>query len=430
MKTIYVKLNLMIDRELLKTVLVEQGESFVERELGIKRDVLEQIKPLTKSPYVVVITGLRRVGKSTLLSQVAHYYLNSNYYYVSFDDERLTNFEVGDFDLMYEIMVELYGEKKVWLLDEIQNIVGWERFVRRMHDSGHKLYVTGSNATLLSEELATRLTGRSMRVEVYPFSFAEYLRWMGSEDGSVVKTKDKGRMVRLLNNYIERGGIPEALKYPELSVLPTIYNDVIHRDIVSRYNLENVRTLKEMAHYLASNVGNLVSFNKIKELLKLGSVNTVKNYFEYLDSSWLFFVLNKYAYSVKEQQIAGKKLYCIDSALAQAVGFNFTSNQGKWLENLVYLQLRREKREIYYYKTSEGLEVDFYDPKSQNLIQVSSELSYPDTRERELRALTSAQRELGNKITMTIVSKDTKEQIKSGNTIIFVVPIYEWLGGR
>jgi len=419
----------MIEKELLKAVLAEQMENFVNKELGVPREVLPLISKMTKTPHVVVITGLRRVGKSTLLTQIASKYLNDNYYYVSFEDERLTRFEVSDFDILYETLVEMWGEKKIWLMDEIQNVVGWERFVRHMHDIGHKLYITGSNASLLSEELATRLTGRSLKVELFPFSFKEYLVWCGHQNGSVVTTKDKGKIVRLINHYISGGGIPESLQYPDLNILSSLYNDVLHRDIVSRYQIENVRSLKEMAHYLASNVANLVSFNKMKELLKLGSVNTVKSYFDYLESSWLFFVVNKFAYSVKEQQIAAKKVYCIDSGLAKVVGFNFSKNQGRWIENLVYLQLRRYGDEVFYFKTQNGDEVDYYLPKQNKLIQVTHSLENPQTRQRELSAITQASREIKVKCELIVITERERGEIEFEGNKISILPIFEWLGG-
>jgi hypothetical protein len=420
----------MINREMLLQILQEQWEMFEKKDLGIPREILPGLSKMMKVPHIVVITGLRRVGKSTLLSQIAKKYLKNDYYYINFDDERLLKFEVADFELLHETLIAIQGEKKIWLLDEIQNVPGWERFVRRMHDSGHKLIVTGSNASLLSEELATRLTGRSLRVEVYPFSFREYLEFRGVESISktVLTTKDKGLILRRMKEYLMSGGIAEALKYPEVEVLKTLYNDVIHRDIVSRYSLENVQSLKELSQYLASNVTTLVSFNKLKELLKLGSVNTVKAYFDYLKSSWLFFTVNKFAYSVKEQQIAAKKIYCIDNGLSRAVGFAFSPNTGRWMENAVWLELKRRGRQVFYFKTTDGQEVDFYLPESGELIQVTQSLEMEVTRERELSALTKAANEIKTKVRLTVITEREKENLDIDGRSVEVVPLYEWLG--
>lgn len=419
----------MINREMLAQILQEQWEMFGKKDLGVEREVLGRLQKMMKAPHAVVITGLRRVGKSTLLVQIAKKYLKNDFYYINFDDERLLGFEVSDFALLQETLISIWGEKKVWLMDEIQNVLGWERFVRRMHDNEHKLIVTGSNASLLSDELATRLTGRSLKVELYPFSFREYLNFskVNNKSKKILTTSDKGVMFKKMRDYLKSGGIAEALKYPGVEVLKTLYNDVIHRDIVSRYNLENVQSLKELSQYLASNVATLISFNKLKELIKLGSVNTVKAYFDYLESSWLFFTVNKFAYSVKEQQIAAKKVYCIDVGLAKKVGFSFSPNMGRWMENMVWVELKRRGKSIYYYKTSSLKEVDFYLPKDREFIQVTQSLDDSETRTREIQSLLEAASEIEKKVKLTIVTERQKETIESDGKTIEVVPIYEWL---
>mgnify|MGYP001605117982 FL=1 len=297
-----------ITMDILTSALKEQVESFQARDLGIEREILGELKKTIFAPQITVITGLRRVGKSTLLAQIANKYLKDGYYFVNFEDERLLNFQVKDFDLLHETLISMFGEKQTFLFDEIQNVPEWERFVRRLHDQGYKFIVTGSNASLLSQELGTRLTGRSIRVELFPFSFREFLTFKEVKvpNLKVLTTKQKGQLLKLTKNYIVSGGIPDSLKYPELEIHKTLYDDVLYRDVATRYKLDNVKSLKELTFYLVSNISTLISFNKLKELLKLGSVNTVKSYIDYLENSWLFFVVNKYAYSVKEQQIAAK----------------------------------------------------------------------------------------------------------------------------
>lgn len=422
----------MINREMLAQILQEQREMFEKKDLGVEREILRDLSKMMKAPHVVVITGLRRVGKSTLLAQIAKKYLKNDFYYINFDDERLLTFEVSDFELLHETLISLYGEKKIWLLDEIQNVPGWERFVRRMHDNGHKLLVTGSNASLLSDELATRLTGRSLRIELYPFSYLEYLHFkqVSWPAKTILTTRDKGILQREMGTYLASGGVAEALRYPGVEVLKTLYNDVIHRDIVSRYNLENVQSLKELSQYLASNVATLVSFNKLKELLKLGSVNTVKVYFDYLESSWLFFTVNKFAYSVKEQQIAAKKVYCIDGGLAREVGFAFSPDTGRWMENLVFVELKRRGKAPFYYKTKDGAEVDFYLQKERTLIQVTQNMVDPATRERELTSLLKADSEIKGKLQLIIVTERESETVKVHDQEIHILPIYTWLGDQ
>jgi uncharacterized protein len=420
-----------ITKDLLASALKEQHEAFVTRDLGVERESLEDLKEVISAPQVTVITGLRRVGKSTLLAQVAMKYLKEGFFFVNFEDERLLNFQVSDFDALHETLISLFGEKKTFLFDEIQNVPEWERFVRRLHDQGYKFIVTGSNASLLSQELGTRLTGRSIRVELYPFSFKEYLdfRRVKTPDLSVLTTKQKGNLRKLADEYITFGGIPDALKYPELGVHKALYDDVLYRDIATRYKLDNVKSLKELAFYLVSNSAGLVSYNKLKNLLKLGSVNTVINYVDYLQNSWLFFVINKYAYSVKEQQIAAKKIYGIDSGLIQSVGFSFSENKGKLMENIVFLQLRRKYHDVYYYKTAEDYEVDFFLPKEGSLIQVSQHFDSLETQERELRALVSAANEQKKPKNLVIVTESEKAEFEREGVKIQAVPLYEWLLG-
>jgi len=418
-----------MNKNILASALKEQQQSFTNRDLGVERELLDQLGQIVGSSQIIVVSGLRRVGKSTLLAQIANKYLKDNYYFVNFEDERLLNFEVKDFDLLHETLISLFGEKKTFLFDEVQNVPEWERFVRRLHDQGYKFIVTGSNASLLSQELGTRLTGRYLRVELFPFSFKEFLLFnkIKVPDLKVLTTKEKGQLIKLSKDYIISGGIPDSLKYPELKIHKTLYDDVLYRDIATRYKLDNVKSLKELAFYLVSNISTLISFNKLKELLKLGSVNTIKSYIDYLENSWLFFVVNKYAYSVKEQQIAAKKVYGIDTGLTISVGFNFSENSGKLMENVVYLKLRQEYQDIYYYKTTSGYEVDFFLPKIKSLIQVSQYFDTPETCERELRALISAGLEQKKVVNRIVITESDKQILNREGFNIEVIPLYEWL---
>lgn len=423
------QLQSRLSKDLLALALREQQETFIAQDLGIQREILEGLRKTIAAPQITVITGLRRVGKSTLLAQIANKYLEGDYYFVNFEDDRLLNFQAHDFDTLHEALISLFGEKKTFLFDEIQNVPEWERFVRRLHDQGYKFIVTGSNASLLSQELGTRLTGRSLRVELFPFSFREFLKFKQIKvpNFKALTTKQKGNLRRLVNQYIVMGGIPDALKYPELAIHKTLYDDVLYRDIATRYKLTDVKSLKELAFFLVSNISALMSFNKLKKLLKVGSVNTVIRYIEYLENSWLFFVVNKYAYSVKEQQIAAKKIYGIDTGLTQSVGFSFSKNIGKLMENAVYLQLRRKYQDIYYYKTAQLYEVDFFLPKIGQLVQVSQMFDSDETKTRELRALVAAKKEQKNARELLIITESAKQTIKTNGATIQVIPLYEWL---
>jgi predicted AAA+ superfamily ATPase len=213
------------------------------------------------------------------------------FYYLNFEDDRFLGFQAEDANDLYQLLVETFGERKIFIIDEIQNIPGWEHFVRRFMDTGFKFFITGSNASLLSQELGTRLTGRYVPVELFPFSFEEFLLFHGESlpDFHRMTTVERARINRTLNAYLNSGGIPDALKYPNLPLLRSLYDDVLYRDIAARYRLEAVTALRELAFYLVSNPAGKVSFNKLREQLRLGSVNTVSSYIEYMQNSWLFF---------------------------------------------------------------------------------------------------------------------------------------------
>jgi predicted AAA+ superfamily ATPase len=415
-------------KDQIKAMLLEQHQAFWQRDPGVERTQLAHIERAAPLPHAVIVSGLRRVGKSTLLAQLAHHMSAEAFYYLNFEDDRFLGFQAEDANSLYSALLELFGERRIFIIDEVQNIPGWEHFVRRFMDLGFKFYITGSNASLLSRELGTRLTGRYLPVELFPFSFAEFLTFKGEPIPNLVRltTVDAARMQRHLAEYLRQGGIPDPLKYPELPLLRSLYEDVLYRDIAARYRIEEVRALKELAFYLMSNPAGRVSYNKLKEQFRLGSVNTIKNYIEYLENSWLIFTLNVYDYSVKRQQVAAKKIYCIDTGLASAVGFNFSPNTGKLLENLVFLALRRKTSEIYYYTTPAGYEVDFYLPEARQLIQVAQNLDQPATREREVWALIDAAQAL-NLSSGLILSDSNATAISENGVTISIRSLAEWL---
>lgn len=411
-------------------MLLEQFETFWQRDTGVERSKLAEIQSAADAPHAVIISGLRRVGKSTLLAQAAHCLGQSVFYYINFEDDRFLGFRVEDADDLYQMLVEIFGDRKIFFIDEVQNIPGWEHFVRRFMDLGMKFYITGSNASLLSRELGTRLTGRYLPIELFPFSFHEMLQFRGEPipDVQRMTTIERAGLQRAMNTYLLSGGIPDALKYPELPLLRTLYDDVLYRDIAARHRIDAVAALKELAFYLLSNPAGLVSFNKLKDQFRLGSVNTISNYIDYMENSWLVFTTNLYDFSLKRQQIAPKKVFCIDTGLANSVGFNFSPNTGKLLENLVFLALRRKTREIYYYTTPGGFEVDFYLPESHQLIQVAQHMENPATREREVRALEDAIQHLHPRSAL-ILADSNEAGLDLAGMRVEVRSIAEWLLG-
>jgi len=409
-------------------MVIEQFESFWIREIGTERSKLKELEQAAPLPHAVIVSGLRRVGKSTLLVQMAHRLGNDQFFYINFEDDRFLGFQAEDANDLYQMLVETFGERKIFIMDEVQNIPGWEHFVRRFMEMGFKFYIAGSNASLLSRELGTRLTGRYVPIELFPFSFRETLKFRGDDIPNFQRmtTVEQARINSALNAYLVSGGIPDALKYPEFPLLRSLYDDVLYRDIATRYHLDAVTALKELAFFLISNPAGLVSFNKLKKQLRLGSVNTVSSYIEYMENSWLIFTLNRFAYSVKRQQIAPKKIYCIDTGMVNSVGFRFSPNTGKLIENLVFLTLRQQTKELFYYGTAGGYEVDFYLPERRQLIQVSSRLDHLSTREREFRAIEETIKEL--RIENVLILSDTDEyEIAVGGIPVKIQSITDWL---
>lgn len=415
-------------REQIRAMLLEQMNSFWQRDTGIERERLVDLTRAAHLPHALIVSGMRRVGKSTLLAQMAHRLGPETFYYLNFEDERLIGFQAQDANDLYQMLVEIIGVRKIFILDEIQNVPGWEHFVRRFMDLGFKFYITGSNASLLSRELGTRLTGRYVPVELFPFSFREFMqfRQINLPDVLRLTTLEKASLNSALDDYLQAGGIPDALKYPELPILRTLYDDVLYRDIAARYQLSGVETLRELAFNLISNPAGLVNYNKLKEQYRLGSVNTIRSYVANMENSWLLFTSRLYDYSLKRQQIAPKKMYSIDTGMVNAVGFSFSPNRGKLMENLVFLSLRRTNNEIYYYLTPSGYEVDFFLPKQQQLIQVTQHLSNPVTRERELRALEDAANAL-NVRNLLILSDEGEDDFIRAGLSIQVRSIATWL---
>ncbi len=420
-----------MERSLLKQVVLEQSKSRRTESLGTERQRLQEVESYVTLDHVVIITGVRRCGKSTLLRQILHKYYGNDFYMIDFEDERLLDFSVTDFNILYEVFIELYDLKKVFFFDEVQIIPDWEMFVRRMHREKNKFFITGSNASLLSSELGTKLTGRHVVIELLPFSFREYLNYHGLafNEESFLITQEKAKLKRSFNDYLNYGGMPEYLEHKNPVVLQSVYENILFKDVIVRYQIKAVKALRELSLFLLSNVGKLLSYSNLKNILDLGSVNTVKDFVHYLENAYLIFTLDRFSYSVGEQTTAQKKVYAIDTGLIRHIAFHFSKNMGKYLENIVYLELRRRFKELFYYQTKANFEVDFLVRKGTRvawLIQVTQSLSDAKTREREVRGLTEAMHELGVSKGL-ILTLDEEEMVESEHGTIEVMPLYKWL---
>jgi predicted AAA+ superfamily ATPase len=417
-----------MDARVLKEVIREQRITFeAEESKGlIERGVLKKIPELLKLPHTLVISGLRRSGKSTLLKQIyKNFCQNELVYYFNFEDERLIEFEVGDFNLLYETFIELFGEGKIFFFDEIQNVDEWEYFVRRMYDRGFKFIITGSNSSLLSRELGTKLTGRYVGLELYPFSFREFLKFKNISFSKEPLTEERGLIKATFNEYLQKGGIPEYLRYENSELLKTLYENILYKDILVRYGLGDEKALRELALYLFSNYSSELNYSKLQKMLGLGSANTVKNYIGYLENSYMVFILSKYDFSLKKQIYAPKKVYAIDSAFINLVSFKFSQDLGKLLENLVFLELKRRGFELYYHKNKQ--ECDFIITENEMpvaAIQVTSRLNA--NKNREYKALLEAMEIYSLDSGLILTEAEEFEEMIQGKKII-VRPIWKWL---
>ena len=401
----------MILKETLRQIVIEQRAELGFFEYGIEREELGKIR--LGLPYAIIISGVRRSGKSTLLHQLLKKL--SNFYYLNFEDTRLIDFESSDFEKLDEIFREEYGDSQFYLLDEIQNVKHWEIFVRSRLDKRKQFIITGSNASLLSRELGTRLTGRHLNVELFPFSFRE-----------ILLLKKEKASPKSFEQYLNKGGFPEFAKYERAEILRELLSDILHRDIVSRHNIREIKALQELAIYLLTNVGKEFSFNSLKRMFEFGSVNTPISFVSYLEDSYLLFTIPKFDYSLRKQLINEKKVYSIDNGLSVANSVSFTSDKGRMLENAVFVGLRRSHKDIYYFK-GKG-ECDFLVKEGGRIrmaIQVTYEMN-EDNKRRELDGLLEAMSKFGLDESL-IITSNQEDEINIQGKKILVKPAWKWM---
>ena len=411
----------MITASQLEELVLTQKEWFRTRDPGIPRRIVTG--PLIQTDEVVVITGIRRCGKSTLLRQLSGLY--SDYQYVNFDDDRLMDFTVADFPALMLVFEKTLPGVKTLFVDEIQNVIGWERFVRRIHDEGYKVFLTGSSASLISSELGTRLTGRYIPVILYPFSFAEALQFRSIDTGRITETK-KAQILSEFDRYLAGGGFPDFIKYQDPEYLKRIYDDVLYRDIISRLGIREVKGFRQLARYIFSNMANPATYNALKKTLGFKSVTSVRDYVGFLEEVYLVFEICRYDFSLKKQYVSEKKLYCIDTGMRNAVAFRFSGDTGRLLENCILIELLRRKKSVYFFRNHR--ECDFVTEEEgviTGAIQVCFELT-PENREREIGGLTSAMAAHGLSEGRLITCCQEKTFTQDGR-IIHVLPAWKWL---
>jgi len=416
----------MINKELLRQIIIQQQNQNKITEKTVQREVLNEILKNFKDNRILILTGLRRSGKSTLLNQIMA--TKKDWCYVNFEDERFIEFQAQNFEMLNEVLIEIYGNPKIYFFDEIQNIEKFETFTRRLQDQGKKIIITGSNATLLSKELGTRLTGRYKSFEVYPFSFKEYLTFKEQiiNKEKVYLAETKVQLLKLFKEYLLNGGMPEYLKNKDPEYIKTVYNNILYRDIIARYGIRQQRTLKELATILATNISLTITYNSLKKDLKLANSITVKEYLSYLSNTYLFFEMQKFDYSIRKQLSAPKKIYLIDSSFNKALGTNFTNNQVRLLENTIFLELKRKNKEINYYSSKK--ECDFVIKQGKQIkeaIQVCYELTQKN-KERENQGLIEAMNAFKLKEGF-IITYEQEEELKEDGKQIRIIPAWKWL---
>jgi predicted AAA+ superfamily ATPase len=401
----------MLLRSVIEDVYVSQKEHLSTLQLGLERELRGKIE--LDSDLVTIITGIRRSGKSTLLRQIINSRVE-NCCFMNFEDPRLAGFELGDFNKLDNIFPS-EEDDSFYFFDEIQNVPGWERFIRNKQDFGKKIVITGSNASLLSRELGTYLTGRHIDYELFPFSYKEFLKFNNSKPGA-----------ESFQAYLDLGGFPEYLKYTNPEILFKLADDIVYRDIVVRYGIKNHNRLKQLLLYLLTNNGKLFSYNNLKKLFSLGSSNTIIDYISFFENAYLLFTIPKFSYSYKKQLYNPKKVYSVDTGLTSALSLSFSKDSGRKLENAVFLHLRKGFHSIYYF--SEGNECDFLlmnKGKVVDAIQVCYDLN-TDNLDREINGLTEAMQKTGLN-EGTIITFDQDDFFEKNGNKINVIPAWKYM---
>ena len=433
-----------MEKEKLKELIVGHKESFLSRDGLVRREIQDKIVDYIPQREILIITGVRRSGKSSLMKLLCddiirnEDVLESNILYLNFEDERFVPFTLKDFEPLYETFLELENPiGRIYLfLDEIQNIHGWEKWLNRLYEFENvKVFVTGSNATLLSSEISTALTGRNRQSVTWPFSFHEYLALKGVliDAKSLYRRQTKVDIKRAFREYLELGGFPEVLKIGDPTLLEQYYKDIIYRDVIARYGIKNIKEIKELTLFLAANPGTVQSYKNMQKMIGVRSQNTVKNYLEALNDVYLFLSMDLFDYSLKRQIYNPSKVYCIDSAMSNSISFKFSRNIGHVYENIVFLELLRRNKEIYYWKSKKGGEIDFVVKQGLNIteaIQVCYSLENERTRQREIQALIEVKDEL-KAGRLTVITDDEESTVPGdsshGHDKINILPLWKWL---
>jgi len=397
----------------------------------------------TKEPFakkwldtalIKVVLGPRRAGKSVFSLMLLK---DRPFMYFNFDDEVISSAGGISTDELMKELHAAYGQVKTILFDEIQNLPHWELFVNRLHRAGYNLVLTGSNAHLLSQELATHLTGRHMPIEILPFDFNEFLRakkfQINPEYASL--PQHRGELLNLMENYLQNGGFPEVAvnNVDPKDYLEVLLDSLLFKDVIKRHKVKFSTQVGNLAAHLVNNFTKLYTVRKLLEVLNLKSASTTEKYINYLEEAYLIFSLLRYSPKSVQRIKSPRKVYAVDNGFISAKAIQHSPDKGKLMENLVFTELvkrgAKPNRELFYYKTRNDREVDFVLKKGtevMELIQVCYESISPDVEQRETKALFEASDEL--KVTkLTVLTWDEKREVKRDDVTVQFIPLWEWL---
>ncbi len=401
----------MMTKESLRAVVKRQRAEIDGSDAGIKREILADID--IQSSHAIVLSGIRRCGKSTLLTQVSR--TLKQFYYFNFDDPTAIDFELADFERLDEAFAAELGSSDHYLFDEIQAMQKWEILVRHLLDRRKHVLLTGSNASLLSRELGTKLTGRHLSHELFPFSYPEFLEFRGLKPSATS-----------CQEYLAQGGFPEYLRDGKASLLQGLLNDVLARDVVLRHGVRSTKTLKELAVYLLTNVGKEFSYNKLKTTFSVPSTNTLLDFVSYFEDSYLLFTITRFDYSLRKQQVNPRKIYSVDNGLSTVNSVTFSDDDGRMLENAVFQHLRRTHREIHYFRQKK--ECDFV-VRERGQVTAAVQVCYRVTDEnlaREVDGLLEALAFFGLQ-EGAVITFDQEDTFSKDGRTIRLVPAWKWM---
>ena len=404
-----------------------------------------RLKELINTGQIAVVTGPRRAGKSFILKQTAFALIEAgtpkkDVLIVNLEDPRFPELDVKLLTRIFETYVEFMapGKKPYLFLDEIQEVEGWEKWVNYMRELGKAhIIISGSNAKLLSRELGTLLTGRHADLNLFPVSFGEFLSFKGIKiEGAAGLAVKKTELLQSLKEYLDFGAYPEVvLSESKKTLLFAYYDDVVTKDLIRRFKIRKAEALKSVIRFYMSNISTLTTYSSMEKFIQV-SADTIEKFSGYLEQSYLLFFLKRFSFKVKEQEKSPRKVYSVDTGLANAIGFRNSENSGRAAENAVFLALKRRQAldpglELYYWKDEFHKEVDFVlkdNLKVTQLIQVCWNLDDPKTREREIKNLLKAAavfKEAG----LLVISEELEGEEKFGDKTIKYAPLWKWLSG-